>query len=108
VPEDPRTILSADAGRLLVIARPRADSRLLTAAFQRQVAAIRRHLTPVVSTDVLAASFDREAFRGHRLGHVRAIEASPVRVAYAIRWVELQLGIRLPPLEAWFEPPTAA
>ena len=42
----------------------------------------------------MAASFTREAFHGPRLARVTAVATSPVRVAYAIRWIELQVGAR--------------
>jgi hypothetical protein len=47
-------------------------------AFAREVERVRRDLGPIVSRQSLAASFDREAAR-----------PAAVRVAYAVRWVEL-------------------
>jgi hypothetical protein len=55
-------------------------------AFSREVDTIRVHLGPIRSRASLAASFEREATR---------IEA--VRLAYAIRWLELGDGIARPP-----------
>jgi hypothetical protein len=55
-------------------------------AFSREVDTIRVHLSPIRSRASLAASFEREATR---------IEA--VRLAYAIRWLELGDGIARPP-----------
>lgn len=64
------------------------------AAFIREVEQTRGHLAPVASRDLLAASFAREA----SIAVTRADDVSPdrppgpVRVAYAIRWLELGDG----------------
>jgi len=75
-------------------------------AFGRQVEAIRRQLAPIRSRSGLAASFDREAFHVRRQvglspdveGMPAATPPGPVRLAYALRWLELGDG-RLRP--AW-------
>ena len=54
-------------------------------AFGRDVDRIRRQLGPIRSRHGLAASFEREAVRGR-----------PLRVAYAVRWLELGDGIARP------------
>ncbi|HYH93047.1 MAG TPA: hypothetical protein VD763_07795 [Candidatus Saccharimonadales bacterium] len=62
----------------------------------RDVELIRRHLAPFRTRRALAASFGREAF------HVRPAsaddrDAGPVRLAYAVRWLELGDGVMRPP-----------
>ncbi len=67
-------------------------------AFAREVELIRRHLAPIGSRTALTASFGREAFHG--LGG-DAMDLSPrsqaLRVAYALRWLELGDGTSFPP-----------
>jgi hypothetical protein len=72
-------------------------------AFVREVALVRAHLGPIRSRAGLAASYGREAF--HSLASMPPVEdadadAGPgaVRVAYAIRWLELGDGSARP---AW-------
>jgi hypothetical protein len=99
-----REILAHDVGCLLAAAPdPRTADRWAADRFVLQVAAVRRHLAPIRDADLLVASFGREAFHGSGLGLVPAIGASPVRVAYAIRWIELLGGLDLPAWPAWLE-----
>ena len=82
--------LAAEARRLI---RRFADPALIPqawceAAFIREVGLVRAHLAPIRSRGGLAASFSREAF------HARPVEGGDdvpgaVRVAYALRWLEL-------------------
>ncbi|HEX5828804.1 MAG TPA: hypothetical protein VFY23_14865 [Candidatus Limnocylindrales bacterium] len=96
------TQLSADAHRILVaVAGDWPSPRWLVPSFARQVQAVRRQLAPIEDPGLLAASFGREAFHGPRLGRVPAVWASPVRVAYAVRWIELQSGLAMPPWLVW-------
>jgi hypothetical protein len=75
-------------------------------AFRRWVDAIRGHLAPIGSLESLTESFSREACGPPTLSgpvgtvaELRArLAASPLLVAYVIRWVELSDGS---PLEAW-------
>jgi len=56
-----------------------------------QTELIRRHLQPLRTRRMLAASFGREAF------HVAVAPGdpvSPIRVAYALRWLELGDGVQ--------------
>ncbi len=91
----PQRVLALDALRLLRDLRDPArwPDRWGDPAFARQTAQIRRHLEPLHSRRTLAASFSREAFQV-------AIEpgdpVSPIRVAYAIRWLELGVGVDRP------------
>jgi hypothetical protein len=66
--------------------------RWSTHAFAREVAAVRAQLGPIRSRENLADSFSREAAVGATLTPP-TIDPSqppgPVRVAYAIRWLEL-------------------
>ena len=102
-PIDPVALLVADARTLLLAAEDDAVSdRWQNDRLAGQVEAVRRHLAPIEDPDLIAASFTREAFHGPRLARVPAIAASPVRVAYAIRWMELQVGLSLPGFRCWF------
>jgi len=75
-------------------------------AFRRWVEAIRGHLAPIGSLESLTESFSREAggplTPSRPVGSVAELRArlaaSPLLVAYVIRWVELSDGA---PLEAW-------
>ena len=60
-----------------------------SAAFAREVALVRTHLALVRSRAVLAASYGQEAF--HTVADRSDIPGA-VRVAYAIRWLELGDG----------------
>jgi len=59
---------------------------------------VRSHLRPIRTAAALAASFGREAFHGRAApGSPRVLGDSAVRVAYAVRWLELsENGIRPP------------
>ena len=75
------------------------------AGFGREVALVRTHLALVRSRAVLAASYGREAF------HIvvdRDDIPGAVRVAYAIRWLELGDGRRRPAWPADPRPQPAA
>jgi hypothetical protein len=101
----PQRTLALDALHLLRLLRvPRATpSRWLDPAFARDVALVRSHLAPIRSRTALADSFSREA---GQIGHPEAHEddaprslrslVDPVRLAYAIRWLELGDGIPRP------------
>lgn len=89
----PSRALALDAIRLLRFLRDpsRAPARWAEPAFRREVDVVRTHLAPLHTRQALAGSFGREAF------HVTtassdASDPGPVRVAYALRWLEL--GIR--------------
>ena len=103
---EPSAILADDAGRIVLLLSGEGviPSRWRTRHFQRQVDAVRCHLDPIDDPWVLAGSFGREAFHGRRLGPAPAAAISPVRVAYAIRWIELRLDLLLPAWRAWFDP----
>ena len=73
-------------------------------AFAREVDLIRAQLAPIRDRRGLAASFGREAFRtSDAPDATQGVDAAdlpdaigPVRVAYAVRWLELGRGIRQP------------
>jgi hypothetical protein len=77
-------------------------------AFGREIEAIRRQLAPIRSRSGLAASFSREAFNIRRAGmrpeegEVDSPPPGPVRLAYALRWLELGDG---QPRPAWTDLP---
>jgi hypothetical protein len=68
------------------------------AAFAREVELIRCHLAPLSNRRSLTASFGREAFQSLEFEPPTALPLGPIRAAYAIRWLELGGGARLP---AW-------
>ena len=97
----PERALALDAAQLTrMLGRPAGRPARWTApAFVREVELVRAHLRPIRSCSVLAASFGREAFHGRATpGSAPALCGSAVRVAYAIRWLELGDGR---PAPAW-------
>ena len=104
----PHTALALDALHVLRILRdhPRDAGPWGVPAFAREVDLIRAQLAPIRDRRGLAASFGREAFRTsaprdatHQVDAAELPDAiGPVRVAYAVRWLELGRGIRQP---AW-------
>jgi len=72
--------------------------------FAREVARVRRHLQPIWSHEALAESYGRESFRLRTSlaeAHGAAtLAGSPVEVAYALRWLELEGRIDRAP---WLE-----
>ena len=105
--EDPFIVLGILAVRLERAVRlGEGPGRWRADAFGRQVDLVRRHLAPIASRSTLAASFGRESLHG--IGITPRPElllaASPTAVAYALRWLELRSGARLP---AWIDLATA-
>ena len=101
-PPAPGGTLAAVALRLR---RQLADPASLPAAwseraFVREVARVRAHLAPIRSRAGLGASFSREAFHAVPADEIGEA-AGAVRVAYALRWLELGSGRAWP---SW--PPT--
>jgi hypothetical protein len=94
----PARALALDALLLIRLLRDpaRRPKRWQQPAFGAEVESIGRHLAPVRSRQTLAASYGREAFR---LAPTRAdrTDPSPVRLAYALRWLELRDGSTDPP-----------
>jgi hypothetical protein len=95
-PTPSRKLLPAD-GALAVEARRLirrfADPAMIPpawceAAFIREVGLVRAHLAPIRSRGGLAASFSREAFHARRVEGGDDVPGA-VRVAYALRWLEL-------------------
>jgi hypothetical protein len=89
----PARALALDAVRISRALRDpaRRPARWAHPRFGAEVELIRRHLAPVRTRRSLAASFGREAF------HVVPTPAehddpSPIRLAYALRWIELGDG----------------
>ncbi|MEW6226118.1 MAG: hypothetical protein AB1627_15950 [Chloroflexota bacterium] len=71
--------------------------------FVREVALVRAHLEPIRDARLLGVSYGREAFQSLPVSPRQVARATPVRVAYAMRWAELATGLRLPPLPAWLD-----
>ena len=89
----PARALALDALRVIRALRDPAKrpARWAQPAFGAEVELVRRHLAPVRSRQTLAASYGREAFhlvisRGER------DDPSAIRLAYALRWMELRDG----------------
>jgi len=89
----PARALALDALRVSRLLRDpaRRPERWAQPGFAVEVEQIRRHLAPVRTRQTLAASYGREAFH---LALTRSDEAdaSPTRLAYALRWLELRDG----------------
>jgi hypothetical protein len=98
---DPRHELARLALDLVVRTAEPADlpTRWTTYPFGREVDRTRAQLAPIRSRTALLASFSREASIAVTRGVVESgLPAGPVRVAYAIRWLELGDGR---PRPAW-------
>jgi hypothetical protein len=101
IPAPSTDVLRNEAARILA-GRPGGPPGIRGPAFAREVERYRRHLAPIVIAELLEASFGREAFqRIGRRPHLRG--RSPLRVAYAVRWIELKTDIDLPPWSLWSE-----
>jgi hypothetical protein len=97
----PARALALDALLLIRLLRDpaRRPRRWQQPAFGAEVESIRGHLAPVRSRRALAASYGREAFRFAPTPADRA-DPSPVRLAYALRWLELSDRATGPPCTA--------
>jgi hypothetical protein len=104
----PSRALALDALRLLRRLRRTANrpADWSAPAFGQEVESIRRQLAPVGSRATLAASYAREAFhvRAEPPAALHADEAGPVRLAYALRWLELGDGATGPAWNAMIDP----
>ena len=97
---DPRHELARLALDLVVRTAEPIDlpARWSTYAFGREVDRTRAQLVPIRSRSALIASFSREAsIAATRQTAPTGQPAGPVRVAYAIRWLELGDGRDRPP-----------
>lgn len=74
-------------------------------AFVRSVDLVRAHLAPIHERGTLAQSFAREAFHVIGAPALPALDESPVRVAYAIRWLELGDRVARPPWRTCLDAP---
>jgi hypothetical protein len=89
----PARALALDAIRLVRRLRDPAGrpDRWSQPSFRREIELVRAHLAPLRSRKALAASYGREAF--HLWMHDAARDdPGPVRLAYALRWLELGDG----------------
>lgn len=98
-----RRILERDVATVLAVRRGAAvPGPFRHPRFAARVRATRLQLAPLVDSRLLAASFAREALHARRpIGRPGA-----VRVAYAVRWLEIADGVELPPWPAWTERPS--
>ena len=107
VPAPPRA-LALDALRLLRQLRDpaRRPARWSEPAFTREIELVRLHLEPLRSRKALATSFGREAFH-MTLDEPNRDDPGAVRVAYALRWLELGHGAKSQSWPALLESPPA-
>lgn len=94
---DAALALGVDALRIGRLLRDPArwPARWSEPAFGAEVERIRRPLARIRSRETLEASYEREVF-AVALPQTYPAEGSPVRVAYALRWIELQDGVTGP------------
>ena len=87
----PARALALDALRVTRLLRDpaRRPARWVRPGFAAEVEQVRRHLAPVRSRQMLAASYGREAFH-LALTRSDGADSSPTRLAYALRWLELR------------------
>ena len=96
---DPRHELARLALDLVVRTAEPIDAppRWTTPAFAAEIERTRAQLGPIRSRETLLASFSREASIAATRGQpVETVPAGPVRLAYAIRWLELGDGRERP------------
>ena len=103
----PARALALDALRLLRRLRDpnRRSDRWVQPSFRREIELVRAHLAPLRSRKALAASYGREAFH-LSIDDAGRDDPGAVRLAYALRWLELgdgDIGPVWPPMEV---PPT--
>jgi hypothetical protein len=89
----PARALALDALRVTRLLRDptRRPERWTRPGFAAEVEQIRRHLAPVRTRRTLASSYGREAFHLAPESSDQT-DASPTRLAYALRWLELRDG----------------
>ena len=100
----PARALALDALRLVRRLRDpaRRSERWAQPSFRREIDLVRAHLAPLRTRKALAASYGREAFHLVLDGAARD-DPGAVRLAYALRWLELgnrDLGPIWPPAAA--------
>ena len=102
-PPAPHRALALDAIHVVRRLRdqPEGPDPWVRPAFAREVQSIRSHLAPIRTRRALAASYGREAGVGGRTSRPREMSAlPPLRIAYALRWLELGDGLARP---GWIE-----
>jgi hypothetical protein len=89
----PARALALDALRPLRRLRDpaRRPKRWSQPAFGREIQLVRAHLAPLRTRKALAASYGREAFH-LSMDAANRDDPGPVRLAYALRWLELGTG----------------
>ena len=98
----PARALALDALRLVRRLRDpeRRSDHWAQPSFRREIELVRAHLAPLRTRKALAASYGREAF--HLSMDAGRDEPGAVRLAYALRWLELgdgDVGPLWPPIE---------
>lgn len=105
LPEETLALHAAAVVRFL--AGPHRPERWGMPGFAREVDRVRRQLAPILSREMLAASYARESL--HMPGVARGgvgplrptLAGSALEVAYAVRWLELADGAARPDWQAW-------
>ena len=89
----PARALALDALRLLRRLRDpaRRSDRWAQPSFRREIELVRAHLAPLRTRKALAASYGREAFH-LSMDDAGRDDPGAVRLAYALRWLELGDG----------------
>ena len=100
--ETARRCLEMDARLLLAVGEDDPWLACARPAFGRAVGRVRRQLEPIGDGNELVASFAREAARLAQPDRP-AGSITPLRAAYAIRWLELRSGLRLPAWRHWLD-----
>ena len=97
----PARALALDALRVTRLLRDpsRRPEPWARPGFAAEVEQIRRHLAPVRTRQTLASSYGREAFHLAPESSDQT-DASPTRLAYALRWLELRDGATGPSWQA--------
>lgn len=104
----PARALALDALRLLRRLRDpaRRSDRWEQPSFRREIELVRAHLAPLRTRKALAASYGREAFH-LSMDDAARDDPGAVRLAYALRWLELGHGDVAPIWPTILESPTA-
>ena len=89
----PARALALDALRVVRRLRDpaRASARWSQPSFRREIELVRAHLAPLHTRKALAASYGREAFH-LSMDDAGRDDPGAVRLAYALRWLELGEG----------------
>ncbi len=103
LPGNPDGEIEALAAAMTAVPVARVPALWRTPGFARRVETARQQISVARSRAVLASSFEREAGRLGPATRGAARRAEAVRVAYALRWLELAGGANLPAWPEWLD-----